>query len=226
MSFDLNRVLIADDDERPRQLLAHYLKSWGFHVVACRDGEEAARILETDNGPALALIDWKMPGLEGVEICRRIRGRSGRHPYTYIILVTGESNAAAGLEAGADDFVTKPYNVDELRARLTVGQRVVGLERRLAEHIEMLRDALDQIGQLPEAGVSVCICPVCKRTRDDGQRWQPIETYLQEHVGTHSAHETCPDCQEKIQQQSRDADASRQPQAAASDGVAPTFPER
>ena len=155
MSFDLNRVLIADDDERPRQLLAHYLTSWGFHVVDCRDGMEAVRILEADNGPALALIDWKMPGLEGVEICRRIRGRTGRHPYTYIILVTGESNAAAGLEAGADDFVTKPYNVDELRARLTVGQRVVGLERRLAEHIEMLRDALDQIGQLPEAGTPV-----------------------------------------------------------------------
>ncbi len=66
MSFDLNRILIADDDERPRQLLAHYLKNWGFHVVACSDGLEAARMLEADNAPALALIDWKMPGLEGV----------------------------------------------------------------------------------------------------------------------------------------------------------------
>ncbi len=205
MSFDLNRVLIADDDERPRQLLGHYLKSWGFHVVACQDGMEAVRLLESDNGPALALIDWKMPGLEGVEICRRIRGRTGRHPYTYIILVTGESDAAAGLEAGADDFVTKPYNVDELRARLTVGQRVVGLERRLAEHIEMLRDALDQIGKLPEAGGAVCLCPVCKRTRGHEENWQSIEMYLQEHAGTHSVHETCPDCLEKTRQQTRDA---------------------
>ncbi len=211
MSFDLNRILIADDDERPRQLLAHYLKSWGFHVVACQDGMEAVRLLESDNGPALALIDWKMPGLEGVEICRRIRGRTGRHPYTYIILVTGESDAAAGLEAGADDFVVKPYNVDELRARLTVGQRVVGLERRLAEHIEMLRDALEQIGQLPEAGMPVRICPVCKQTRGDKEDWQPIEMFLQEHAGTHSVHETCPDCLEKIQQQARDANPLRHP---------------
>ncbi len=220
MSFDLNRVLIADDDERPRQLLAHYLKSWGFHVVACHDGMEAVRLLEADHAPALALIDWKMPGLEGVEICRRIRGRPGRHPYTYIILVTGQPDAAAGLEAGADDFVTKPYNVDELRARLTVGQRVVGLERRLAEHIEKLREALDQIGQLPDAGGPVCICPVCKQTRNEKENWQPIETYLREHAGTHSVHETCPDCLEKIQQQARDANPLRHPPIAAGGEVA------
>ena len=209
MSFDLNRVLIADDDERPRQLLGHYLKSWGFHVLACHDGLEAVQLLEANHAPSLALIDWKMPGLESVEICRRIRGRSGRHPYTYIILVTGESNAAAGLEAGADDFVTKPYNVDELRARLTVGQRVVGLERRLAEHIDKLRDALDQVGQLPDGGMPICICPVCKQTRDSKQQWQTIETYLREHTGTHSVHETCPDCLENIQQQARDISLPR-----------------
>ncbi len=148
MPANLDRVLIADDDERPRQLLAHYLKSWGFTVVSCRDGLEAAAILEGDNAPAIALIDWMMPGLEGVEICRRVRNHPGKRHYTYIILVTGQPDVAAGLEAGADDFVAKPYNVDELRARLSVGQRVIKLERRLAEHIKMLRDALDQISQM------------------------------------------------------------------------------
>ena len=148
MAFDTQRVLIADDDERPRQLLAHYLKSWGFSVVACRDGLEAASILEGDNAPAIALIDWMMPGLEGVEICRRVRNHPGKKNYTYIILVTGQPDVAAGLEAGADDFVAKPYNVDELRARLSVGQRVIKLERRLADHIKMLRDALDQISEM------------------------------------------------------------------------------
>ena len=152
MAFDANRVLIADDDERPRQLLAHYLKSWGFSVVACRDGLEAAAILEGDNAPAIALIDWMMPGLEGVEICRRVRNHPGKRHYTYIILVTGQTEVTEGLEAGADDFVAKPYNVDELRARLSVGQRVIKLERRLAEHIKMLRDALDQISQLSASG--------------------------------------------------------------------------
>lgn len=73
MAFNINRILIADDDDHPRELLAHYLKSWGFHVTACRDGLEAAAILEADNAPSLALIDWMMPGLEGVDICRRVR---------------------------------------------------------------------------------------------------------------------------------------------------------
>ena len=79
----------------------------------------------------------------------------------------------------------------------------------------MLRDALDQIGQLPAGGGPVCICPVCKRTRESGEGWQPIETYLQEHAGTHSVHETCPDCVAKIEQQTRDANPLRHPPVAA-----------
>ena len=211
MAFDINRILIADDDERPRQLLAHYLKSWGFTVTECRDGLEAATLLEAGNAPALAIIDWMMPGLEGVEICRRIRRLPGPRPYTYIILVTGNSDAAAGLQAGADDFVNKPYNVDELRARLAVGQRVVGLERRLAEHIALLRDALDQVASLPENSASVCICPVCKQTRDADHQWQSIETYLEQNNSTHAVPELCPDCQGKTQQLARDSNPLRNP---------------
>ena len=210
MAFDINRILIADDDERPRQLLAHYLRSWGFTVTECRDGLEAAAQLEAVNAPSLAIIDWMMPGLEGVEVCRRIRRLAGPRPYTYIILVTGNSDAAAGLEAGADDFVNKPYNVDELRARLAVGQRVVGLERRLAEHIALLRDALEQVASLPEVHASVCICPVCKQTRDANHQWQPIETYLEEQNSTRSVSELCPDCQEKAEQAARDVNPLRQ----------------
>ena len=205
MAFDINRILVADDDERPRQLLAHYLKSWGFTVTECRDGLEAARQLEAGNAPSLAIIDWMMPGLEGIEICRRIRRLAGPRPYTYIILVTGNSDAAAGLEAGADDFVNKPYNVDELRARLAVGQRVVGLERRLAEHIALLRDALDQVASLPEASAVLCICPVCKQTRDADHQWQPIEVYLEEHGNSRPKTELCPDCQAKTGQIVQDA---------------------
>ena len=150
MISEPQRVLIADDDERPRELLAHYLKNWGYTVVACADGLEAAAILEGEHPPSIALIDWMMPGLEGVEICRRVRQRPKSHPYIYVILVTGNTRAADGLEAGADDFVAKPYDVDELRARLAVGQRVVALERRLAEHNEQLRAALEQLAQLHE----------------------------------------------------------------------------
>ena len=210
MAFDINRILIADDDERPRQLLAHYLRSWGFTVTECSDGVEAARLLEADHAPSLAVIDWVMPGLEGVEVCRRIRQRGGNHPYTYMILVTGNSDAAAGLEAGADDFISKPYNVDELKARLAVGQRVVSLERRLAEHIALLRDALDQVAQLPENGAAVCVCPGCQRVRDGSTQWLPVEAFLREHSGMHSVAESCPDCEEKGRQSAREANPLRQ----------------
>ena len=208
MSLDLQRILIADDDERPRQLLAHYLKNWGFNVVACSNGLEAATLLESDNPPSLALIDWSMPGLEGVEICRRVRNRSERRPYIYMILVTGNARAAEGLEAGADDFMAKPYDVDELRARLAVGQRVVALERRLAEHNEQLREALDQLGQLQDTAPT-CICPSCKRARDGKVDWQPIEIFLHEQRGLVTVSETCADCRDKEERAAREANPLR-----------------
>ena len=151
MTHNPHRILIADDDEHPRVLLTHYLKSWGFQVTACRNGLEAAAILEGDNAPSIALVDWMMPGLEGVEVCRRLRNHPDRRPYIYLILLTGNDEVAAGLEAGADDYIKKPYAVDELRARLSVGQRVIGLERRLEEQIGLLRDALAQMAELTDA---------------------------------------------------------------------------
>ena len=193
-AFNPHRILVADDDDKPRELLGHYLKNWGYTVTACKDGLEAATILEAENAPSIALIDWMMPGLEGVEICRRVRGNPEKRPYIYLILVTGNNQAAAGLEAGADDFVTKPYDVDELRARLTVGQRVVGLERKLAEHIGQLRGALDQFVSREEAG-EIRLCPTCKRAHDSLTSWQPIDSFLRERTGVSPVLETCPNCQ-------------------------------
>jgi sigma-B regulation protein RsbU (phosphoserine phosphatase) len=219
MALALNRVLLADDDEKTRQILTHYLNKWDFVVTSCRDGHEAeAVLLGQDTAPALALIDWEMPGLDGVELCRRIRSRGANSngspaPYTYLILVTGRSDkgeVAAGLAAGADDYVTKPFDVDELHARLMVGQRVVALERRLAEHIVRLREALEQVGQLADAaeaknnsgfvssetlrGQVPCVCPECRRASDGDGQWQPIESFLRAH-GTSCEHQTCPECQ-------------------------------
>jgi sigma-B regulation protein RsbU (phosphoserine phosphatase) len=192
-SFNPHRILVADDDDRQRELLGHYLKNWGFIVVACRDGLEAANILEGENAPSIALIDWIMPGLEGVEICRRVRAQPQPRAYIYLILVTGNAEAARGLEAGADDFVSKPYDVDELHARLIVGQRVVSLERRLAEHIGHLRGALDQLAPGDAAG-TICLCPTCQRARDGMTPWQPIESFLRERTGSSPVREKCPDC--------------------------------
>ncbi len=192
-NFNPYRILVADDDDRPRELLGHFLKMWGYNVVACRDGLEAVTILEGDNAPSMALIDWMMPGLEGVEICRRVRGNPAPRPYIYLILVTGNNAVASGLEAGADDFVAKPYDVDELRARLAVGRRVVGLERKLAEHIGQLRGALDQFAPDVASG-AICICPTCKRARDGLTVWQPIESFLRERTGVSPVSESCSSC--------------------------------
>ena len=137
MSSEDNRVLIAEDHYVSRHLLERNLMNWGFSVVTAEDGEAALAILESDDAPPLAIVDWMMPKMDGLEVCARVRQHSNR-PYVYLVLLTAKSQKeeiAAGLQAGADDYVIKPFDPDELRARLTVGQRVVELERALARKV-------------------------------------------------------------------------------------------
>jgi sigma-B regulation protein RsbU (phosphoserine phosphatase) len=190
-----NRILLADDETRSRRLLERYLETWGFNVTAVDDGLQAMDILERSDAPCLALIDWVMPGMEGVEICQRVRLLTERS-YTYLILLTGKSDkeaVTAGLDAGADDYVTKPYDLSELRARLKVGQRVLSLENMLAQQVSALRQSLDHVRQLKDL---LPICAWCKRVRDDADYWHNIEEYLHEHTGTDFTHGICPHCLE------------------------------
>jgi len=115
-----NRILIAEDDPVSRRLLEAFLQKSGYHVVTAVDGLDALRILESEDAPALAVLDWMMPGLEGPQVCQRVRARPDR-PYTYILLLTGRSqkdDLLRGLEAGADDYLTKPFAFVELLARV------------------------------------------------------------------------------------------------------------
>ena len=117
-----------------RHLLQRLLTNWGFNVVTAKNGQEALSILEGENAPPLAILDWMMPKADGLEVCSRLRERTPRSQI-YLILLTAKNRTAeieAGLEAGADDYVVKPFDPGELRARLKVGQRVVALERALA----------------------------------------------------------------------------------------------
>ncbi len=129
------KILIAEDDATTRTMLECLTKKWGYAVVSTSDGEEALRLLEAADGPNLALMDWLMPGLEGPEICRRLRSsRSEKDPYRYVILLTvkGEQeHVVRGLEAGADDYVVKPFDPQELKVRLDVGRRIVELQEML-----------------------------------------------------------------------------------------------
>ena len=132
------RILIAEDDVTSRLLLRRVLENWGYEVTATGDGAEALRALEAEVAPRLAILDWMMPEMDGVDVCRRLRVRQTLQP-PYIILLTAlgdKESVVTGLEAGADDFVRKPYDPDELRARLAVGRRLVELNDELlgAQH--------------------------------------------------------------------------------------------
>ena len=119
------RILIAEDDSISRRLLEVTLIKWGYEVVSTEDGEAAWRVLQAEEAPSLAILDWMMPGLDGVEICRKVREREER-PYTYIMLLTAKGSkedVVIGLDAGADDYVNKPFDQKELRSRIKVGER-------------------------------------------------------------------------------------------------------
>jgi diguanylate cyclase (GGDEF)-like protein len=135
------KILIADDDPVSSRLLDRLLVKWGYEVIAAHDGSEAWEVLQAENAPRVALLDWIMPGIDGLEICRRVRARSSQ-PYVYIMLLTANDkvgNLVEGLESGADDYLTKPFHPQELRARLRVGLRMLDLESRLVEARESLR---------------------------------------------------------------------------------------
>ena len=127
-------ILLAEDSAVYRHLITGHLDEWGFNLVCAHDGQEAWKILTKPDGPRLALLDWVLPGMDGTELCRRLRARPESEPYTYAILLTGKSQKQEMLEAmdaGADDFLAKPFDPLELKARLLVGQRIVELQQKL-----------------------------------------------------------------------------------------------
>ena len=135
------KVLIADDDPVSRLVVERYLNKWEYDVEAVADGTAAHRTLMADDGPRLAVLDWMMPGFTGPELCREVRQRVGR-PYTYLLLVTsreGKEDVISGLDAGADDYLTKPVHPEELHARLRVGARILELEDNLLAARDVLQ---------------------------------------------------------------------------------------
>ena len=135
------KALAAEDNPVILAALRSLLTKWGYQAVTACDGNEAWRILQEPEGPSLAILDWMMPGLDGVEVCRRVRA-AGREPYIYILLLTGRTEAqdlVEGMEAGADDYLTKPFKAHELRVRLRAGRRVLDLQRQLVTAREALR---------------------------------------------------------------------------------------
>ena len=137
------KILIADDDSITRRLLETILTKWGYQVIIAQDGDEAWQMLQGDSAPKLAILDWMMPGLDGVEICRRARQRMDA-PYVYMMLLTSKirkEDIIEGMDAGADDYLTKPFNRHELEVRLRAGLRILDLQEALLSSADELTEA-------------------------------------------------------------------------------------
>jgi len=153
------KVLVADDDRVVATALSGVLTGWGYDVVVANDGLEAWKKI-VDEQPSLAIVDWMMPGLDGTELCRRIR-QDPRLAILHVILLTGRTEKAdlvVGLEAGADDYMVKPFQIDEMRARVQVGVRVVRLQEQLAAEVERLQAAKAELQRLANTDPLTALC--------------------------------------------------------------------
>lgn len=138
------KILLAEDSAVYRHLISGYLKEWDFDLVTAKDGAAAWKLLQEPDAPTLVLLDWVLPEIEGIELCRKIRKATVQGGYTYIVLLTGKdgkNDLLEGMQAGADDYLVKPFEPLELKARLFAGKRILDLHRELVEARELLRTA-------------------------------------------------------------------------------------
>src|ERR1700682_2505729 len=201
------KILIAEDDAVSRHLLEATLKKFGHEVVVAADGAQAWAALAGEDAPRLAILDWMMPQIDGVEICRRLRRIANATP-SYLILLTAKStkeDVVTGLDAAANDYLTKPFDRAELRARVQVGAHVLELQSKLAERVRELEDALAQVRRLEGL---LPICYYCKKIRDEQNFWQRVDSYLSEHTDVMFSHGICPDCYRDVVQPQLDQKAA------------------
>jgi phosphoserine phosphatase RsbU/P len=190
-------ILIAEDEPVSRLRLETTLERSGFECISVENGAEAWRVLQTESPPNLMILDWMMPELDGVEVIRRLRN-SPTCFGAYVILLTGRnsrSDVVSGLEAGADDYITKPFDPAELLARVQVGVRGVNLREALASRVRELEQALSRVRRLQGL---LPICSYCKKIRDDRNYWRQVESYISEHSEAAFSHGICPDCYQRV----------------------------
>jgi CheY-like chemotaxis protein len=190
-------VLVADDLDINRKLLRSLLTADGYEVVEASNGADAFDILKNAKGPVVGLIDWEMPQMEGIEVCQKTRALRGTPPIYLILLTVRDSkqDIVAGLQGGANDYITKPFDKTELLARVNIGRQMVLLQRILTERVAELKEALISVKQL---GGLLPICSYCKKIRDDQNYWQQVEAYVGKHSEAKFSHSICPQCYEEI----------------------------
>ena len=197
------KILIAEDDLTSRKLLEIMLRKWNYDVIVTSSGDDAFAALKSPDRPSLAILDWMMPAMSGIEICRELRKEEGQNP-VYIILLTAlgdKTSIVTGLQSGADDYVTKPFDPEELNARIRVGERILELRDRLAAQVQQLESALLQVKMLQ--GI-LPICAHCHSIRDDRASWRRMEEYIESNSDAQFSHSICPSCLDKYYPESED----------------------
>lgn len=188
-------VLLSDDDPVTLRLLQQTLQRAGHPVVVTTDGAQALAALSMPGAPLLAILDWMMPEIDGPRVCELVRNQERQQP-CYLILLTSRTerqDVITGLNAGADDYIVKPFDAMELLARVQVGFRVIDLQVELAARVHDLEWALQQVKQL--RGL-IPICSYCKRIRNDQNFWLQVEEYVMAHADVQFSHGVCPQCYE------------------------------
>ena len=186
-------ILIAEDDKTSCNILKALLTKQGHEVIETVDGVQALQAMLKPDAPTLAILDWLMPQMDGPEVVSRIRTVPTDLP-PYIIMLTVKSDKmdiVEGLDAGADDYLSKPYDPRELYARVNVGRRILAMQAAMAEKVRQLQNTLEHVKML--RGI-IPICSNCKKIRDDKGYWNQVEVYIRDHSDAEFSHGICPDC--------------------------------
>lgn len=194
-------MLIAEDNPTTQKLLESLLIKMGHQVTVVSDGEAAWNQLQRNNAdtPRLALLDWMMPRMHGPDLCRRIRSAHHLAVQPYLILVTsrdGRDDLAAGLRAGADDYLSKPFEHTDLQARVRAGVRVMEAQDQILELARRLEDADAEVAKLRQL---LPVCAACQKIREDKDFWRSVQHHLGSIPGAKYTHGLCPTCQTQLQ---------------------------
>jgi DNA-binding response OmpR family regulator len=187
------KILIAEDEYTTRLMVQVSLENWGYTVTSTEDGKEAWEYLKKDEELDIAILDWEMPGIDGAELCKMIKEMKRDNPI-YVLLLTArdsQNDILLGFDAGADDYMTKPFNDNELRARVRVAERIVRIQSSLARTVEELRQALDLVDTLQG---SIPVCSRCGQIGGDDNTWYSVADCTGEKYDPRFTPVICPRC--------------------------------
>lgn len=192
------KLLIAEDEYTTRLTVQVILEQWGYRVDSVEDGAAAWKVLQSSDGPQIAILDWEMPGIDGVELCNRVKMLERDTPI-YVIMLTGrdaKDDILKGFDAGADDYMTKPFDENELRARVRVAERLVSIQEELAISNRELRSALNHVEMLQS---NLPLCTSCHSIQDYSGAWRKVDDYANAMSDPRFQYLICQHCREKME---------------------------